>query len=156
MITQTIKYWLYKLFAWWPRKRAPESDYAQAVTNVNASTAQDAVWRVTMEGPLPQPGIMSVAVEQEKDDPVSETGQSKPNDRPERLVQPAPPGATESTETARISSAETSHEATTPPGNAPSPTFEQQLAFLHYLVKRGIINEGFAEGQVPKQYKRKL
>jgi hypothetical protein len=29
------------------------------------------------------------------------------------------------------------------------------LAFLHYLVKRGLVNEGFTEGQVPKQYRRK-
>jgi hypothetical protein len=38
----------------------------------------------------------------------------------------------------------------------PAPTFEQQLAFLQYLVKRGILNEGFPEGQIPKQYRRKM
>jgi len=38
----------------------------------------------------------------------------------------------------------------TPP---PTPTPEQKLEFLHYLVKRGIVNEGFAEGQIPKQYR---
>jgi hypothetical protein len=37
-------------------------------------------------------------------------------------------------------------------GSAPTP--EQQLEFLHYLVKRGIVNEGFEEGKIPKQYRR--
>jgi hypothetical protein len=38
------------------------------------------------------------------------------------------------------------------PGRAPTP--EQQLEFLHYLVKRGIVNEGFEEGKIPEQYRR--
>ena len=40
------------------------------------------------------------------------------------------------------------------PPPAPPPTPEQKLDFLHYLVKRGIVNEGFAEGRVPEQYKK--
>jgi len=38
------------------------------------------------------------------------------------------------------------------PGRAPTP--EQQLEFLHYLVKRGIVNEGFEEGKIPEQYRK--
>jgi hypothetical protein len=37
----------------------------------------------------------------------------------------------------------------------PPPTAAQKLEFLRYLVKRGIVNEGFAAGQVPEQYKGK-
>jgi hypothetical protein len=37
----------------------------------------------------------------------------------------------------------------------PTPIPEQQLAFLRYLVSHGLINEGFEEGQVPEQYRRK-
>jgi hypothetical protein len=40
------------------------------------------------------------------------------------------------------------------PLTPPAPTREQKLEFLHYLVKRGIVNEGFAEGQVPEQYRK--
>jgi uncharacterized protein (DUF885 family) len=34
-----------------------------------------------------------------------------------------------------------------------SPTFEQQLQFLRYLVQRGVINEGFERGKEPGQYR---
>jgi hypothetical protein len=34
------------------------------------------------------------------------------------------------------------------------PTSEQHLEFLHYLVKRGIVNEGFEEGKIPDQYRK--
>jgi hypothetical protein len=40
------------------------------------------------------------------------------------------------------------------PLTPPAPNREQKLEFLHYLVKRGIVNEGFAEGQVPEQYRK--
>jgi hypothetical protein len=41
-----------------------------------------------------------------------------------------------------------------PDAPPPTPTPEQQLEFMHYLVKRGIVNEGFTEGQVPEQYRK--
>jgi hypothetical protein len=34
------------------------------------------------------------------------------------------------------------------------PTPEKKLEFLQYLVKRGIVNEGFAGDQIPEQYKK--
>jgi hypothetical protein len=37
----------------------------------------------------------------------------------------------------------------------PEFEYEQQLGFLRYLVQQGVINEGFAEGQVPAQYQPK-
>jgi hypothetical protein len=140
MITQALKRWLQKLFAWWPWKSAPATGYSQAVRNTGA--AQETVWRTTMEGPLPQAGMMSVAVEQ--DEAVPEQGWllASAEERSERPAQP-------------VSSTAEHSESTTGDLSAPSPTFEQQLAFLHYLVKRGLVNEGFAEGQVPKQYRRK-
>jgi len=66
MITQGIKRWLYKLFAWWPWKQTPETSYQQAVSNLNMSMAQETMARI-VDGSLPQPGsITSVVVEQEK------------------------------------------------------------------------------------------
>lgn len=38
-------------------------------------------------------------------------------------------------------------------GTALKPTPQQQLDFLNYLVKRGLVNEGFAEDRVPEQYR---
>jgi hypothetical protein len=85
--------------------------------------------------------MMSVAVEQ--DEAVPEQGWllASAEDRSERPTQ-------------QVSST-AEHNEPTGDLSAPSPTFEQQLAFLHYLVKRGLVNEGFTEGQVPKQYRRK-
>ena len=40
-------------------------------------------------------------------------------------------------------------------GQIPELEYEQQLGFLRYLVQQGVINEGFAEGQVPAQYQSK-
>ncbi len=37
---------------------------------------------------------------------------------------------------------------------SPTPMAERQLEFLRYLVKHGLLNEGFAEGTVPDQYKQ--
>lgn len=36
---------------------------------------------------------------------------------------------------------------------APIPV--QQMAFLKYLVSRGLVNEGFEEGSIPEQYRPK-
>jgi len=154
MITQTLKSWLQKLFAWWPWKSAPATGYSQSLPNGNMGTAQETVWRTMVEGPLPQAGMMSVAVEQ--DEGMPEPGWPSSEDQPQRLVQPSSPTA-EPTDSTHHPGADSSRGAYIPTDDAssPSPTFEQQLAFLHYLVKRGLINEGFAEGQVPKQYKRK-
>ena len=95
-----------------------------------------------MEGPLPQAGMMSVAVEQDEAVPEQGWMLTSAEDYAERPVQPA--------------SSTAEHSGSTGDLSDPSPTFEQQLAFLHYLVKRGLVNEGFTEGQVPKQYRRKF
>src|SRR6266702_4190410 len=87
MITQTLKSWLHKLFAWWPWKSAPATGYSQAQPNGNMGTAQETVWRTMVEGPLPQAGMMSVAVEQ--DEAMPEPGWPSVEDHPELLVQPS-------------------------------------------------------------------
>jgi hypothetical protein len=151
MITQAIKRWLYKLFSWWPWKSAPATGYSQTLTNGNLGSAT--VWRTTMEGPLPQAGMMSVAVEQDEDNAIPDPGWPSSDNLPERPVQPSSPMAAELHDPTGLPSTDIPAIST---GNAPpSPTFEQQLAFLQYLVKRGLVNEGFSEGQVPKQYRRK-
>jgi len=92
-------------------------------------------------------------------------------ERPERVVQPLPPPPLPSSAASELpetplpppltSSADkavdifSSDMPSTPaplPGRAPTP--EQHLEFLHYLVKRGIVNEGFEEGKIPEQYRK--
>jgi hypothetical protein len=148
MITQAIKQWLHKLFAWWPWRKSVENDYSQPVGNVNLGAAQESMWRSMYDGPVPQTGMTSVVVEQGRDG-APEAADWSPAE--EYLVQPPQPPAEESTNSAPLSSADPFQETQTSKGEkpAPSPTFEQRLVFLRYMVKRGLINEGFAEGQDP-------
>ena len=78
---------------------------------------------------------------------------------PERIVQPSPPLLEERTETAfPPPPPEKAREARIGEASAssisPSSTAERQLEFLRYMVKRGLVNEGFAEGTEPDQYKK--
>jgi hypothetical protein len=160
MITQAIKRWWRKLWAWLPWGNASQTSYTQTVTNLNQGTTQESLWRTTMDGPLSQPGITSVVIEQERDNLSAEASLSITDEWSDPLVQHSPPGKEEHADSSLLSANKTSEKTkplTAPDDDAvtPAPTFEQQMAFLQYLVKRGIINEGFAEGQVPKQYRRK-
>ncbi len=151
MITQTIKRWLNRLFAWWPWKRSPETSYAQAISNMNPGVTLESMLRNTVDGPTPQTGNTSVAVEQGRDEDIPESSRPTTEERPELLL-PSHPSLAEETpnllpppdKEQKLPGVETS---------PPPPTAEQKLAFLQYLVKRGLINEGFSEEQIPRQYK---
>ena len=141
MITQAIKQWLHKLFARWPWQPSTKTAYLHTTGSLNKGAAQEMTARSTSDGVAPR--------------------RSTIEEWPERIVQPSPPLLEER--------AETTIPALPPPpiekvkevriGEAsassisPTPRAERQLEFLHYLVKRGIVNEGFAEGTTPDQYK---
>jgi len=100
---------------------------------------------------LPQPGITSVVVEQEKNTPA--TPYSTNEGLPDHLVEQGTPLSTDEPiaqkhnqpiQTPQDPSADT-QAATTP---------EQKLAFLRYLVQKGQVNEGFEKGQTPEQYRK--
>ena len=107
---------------------------------------------------MPQPGITSVVVEHGAGENLSEP-QPQPllggDDFSERVSPPAKHD--EQPTIPRTLPSATGKDMTTLPDNAPmpSPKQEQQLEFLRYLVQQGVINEGFAEGQVPTQYQSK-
>jgi hypothetical protein len=145
MVTQTLKRWLHKLFAWWPWKHSSESGYAQVASDV--SRGQEPMWRTTGENAMPQPGMASVVVENGREENIPEISRSTSDERSDHAAQQRPPE--------NVNSSLTSSSVTTRGEPPPAPTEEQQLAFLNYLVKRGLVNEGFAEGQLPEQYKRK-
>lgn len=163
MVTQAMKTWLRKLFAWWPWKQSTKVEHAHAASPLNKGTTQGAISRSAIDGGASQPqsGIAQRL--------------STIEEWPERFVQPpsppllpppvSPPAASEVPETplpppltssadkgADIFSSDVPSTPTPMPGRA--PTAEQQLEFLHYLVKRGIVNEGFEEGKIPEQYRR--
>lgn len=155
MITQTIKQWLNKLFAWWPWKQSPETHYAHMI-NLHPSTLQEKMWYTTADGPTPQPGITSVAVEQAREDATLETNRTTTEEQVERTSQIHSPLTDEKKPTIpHPPSVESAKDTVTSSGESISSslTDEQQLTFLRYLVKRGLVNEGFAEGHIPEQYR---
>jgi hypothetical protein len=167
MLTQAIKRWLNKLFGWWPWKNSSEPEYTHVVSPLNKGVSQESVLRSTSDGATPQSGAGAAPqiVGQ------GETSCSTIDEWPERVMQPPPPASIEKAElppaplptTSPLETARTSQEdiptakrkgeTLFPDAPPPTPTPEQQLEFLHYLVKRGIVNEGFAEGNVPEQYR---
>ena len=165
MITQAIKRWLNKLFGWLSGRITPETEYARVRSSLNQGITQEPAARI--DGIVPQSGVAPLFAGQ------GETSRSTINEWPERVVQPPSignekveqppasampampplPSATPPVETVVDAQSEASLPAALPPALS-APTPEQKLEFLHYLVKRGIVNEGFAEGQVPKQYRK--
>ena len=153
MITQTLKRWLNKLFAWWPWGRSNGIDYTRTANSLNRGTTQELVWRTTVDGYVPQPGITSVVIEQGMDDTIPEAQLSPTDDYSERISQSYQPISNEASPSS-IPQNNGTKELPPFPGDVPSSSEEQHLTFLLYLVKRGVYNEGFTEGQEPEQYRQ--
>ena len=151
MITQGIKRWLYKLFAWWPWKQTPVTNYTQAVGNSNKSTAQEMMIRI-VDGPVPQSGITSVIIEQERENDTPEANHPTHDDRAGHPVQPETSSAEEQTLQIQQPDHLSQNQSQAAEHNV-DPTVKQKLTFLKYLVHKGRVNEGFEEGQTPEQYR---
>lgn len=123
MITQAIKNWLHKMFAWWPWKKPSEIEFTHDAGPINKGAAPGSISRSTIDGVVPQAGAI----------PRLSTIEGWP----ERDDQPPFPAADE-LPPPPVEMAEDPVVVDTPPA-------EQRLKFLRYLVKRGIVNEGFEE-----------
>jgi hypothetical protein len=117
-------------------------------------------WSTSGDGSLPQTGTRSVAVEQ-----------SNENATPEETLPLCPPSIEhvdivpqsstlrdvfslpQLTQDEKIVESLTSSNVELTSETV--PTSEQQMAFLQYLVSRGLINEGFEEDNIPEQYRQK-
>ena len=135
MCTQTIKTWLHQMFAWWPWKRPTQAEYTHVASPLNTGATQEPVSKSTIAPPAGIAPRFSTIEEW-----------------PERAVQSDVPVASElgATPISPLS---------TPPVEAPkeptrhideaaaqaSPSPQQRLDFLRYLVERGIVNEGLEE-----------
>lgn len=130
MITQAIKDWLHKMFAWWPWKQSTPLEYQHVASGVSsAATPETSLW-ISEDGTFPQAGAT----------PRRFTLES----RAERLAQPraeAPEVSPFALPAALRTGADSEEEFEK---NAPgTPTSLQRLEFLRYLVQHGIVNEGF-------------
>lgn len=170
MITQEIKRWLHNMFAWWPWKTAPETDPVPVTTPIhrgitqhfqNAHNEHNALPWSTNEGVVPQSGVTPLIFGQ------GESNRSTIGEWPERVVQSTPlanekaeppspllPANHPVEQTVNSSTSNTSKAKAPFSDVPPTPTPEQQLEFLSYLVQRGLVNEGFPAGQVPEQYRK--
>ncbi len=159
MITQAIKDWLRGIFAWWPWKKSPQITYTHAVSPLNKGLSQGPASRTTIDGFVPQAGITPrLSTIEEWPERVVQPQAHVPDasTHPERPLLPPPPAppSGEQPENKQTPANEPSPTAKEPAQSIP-PTPEQQLEFLHYLVKRGIVNEGFEEGKEPEQYRNR-
>jgi hypothetical protein len=137
MITQAIKRWLSNMFAWWPWKHTPPVTYKQA-SPLAMNTSQEGISLSAVEGTTPQASITPRL--------------STIEERPERTISAHIPATNDMDETTLPPSLRSSVDISTEPGKddaspaVPStPTPQQRLEFLRYLVKRGIVNEGSEE-----------
>lgn len=128
MITQAIKGWLQKLFAWWPWKQSTPVEHRQVASTMSRGFSPETPSWSQREGTISQSGVA----------PRLSTLENPS----ERVVQSQP-------ETSDLSPLSVSAS----PGNRGAesagervpvvPTTQQRLEFLRYLVRRGIVNEGF-------------
>ncbi len=123
MITQAIKAWFHKMFAWWPWKQSPLMEYQHITSATARGSSPETALRASKEETIPQAGITPRRFGLEN----RSERQSQPRSEAPDVSPPSPP----------VSLSHTSSE----PGNAPDA--RQRLEFLRYLVQRGIVNEGF-------------
>jgi hypothetical protein len=147
MITQAIKQWLHKLFAWWPWQPSTKTEYLHTTGSLNQGAAQEMTARSTIDGVAPRRSTI-----EEWPERIVQPSPPLLEERAESTLPSLPPPPTEKVKEVRIGEASASSISPTDAINR-VPRAERQLEFLRYLVKRGIVNEGFAEGTVPDQYK---
>ena len=120
--------------------------------NISSTDATQTLTSGTIvDGSVSEPGITFIIFEQE-DETIQELNWSIIE---ERSLFTQSPGVEEKSDSLRVPAAETARETTTASKETLSPTVENQLEFLQYLVRRGLVNEGFAKGQEPEQYTKK-
>jgi hypothetical protein len=113
----------------WPEPDPTNTSHAQLVDND---------WE--REPPLPQPPSQ---VESDRENIPTQGDKAAPTIPPVSTPAPSP------------APTQAAAPPMTPALSAPRPTEEQHLEFLRYLVRRGLVNEGFTEGHVPDQYRKK-
>ncbi|WP_126596120.1 hypothetical protein [Dictyobacter aurantiacus] len=147
---QTFKRWLNRLFSWWPWRSTATVNRVQASDSRAWSAVPEAAWYTSINGAEAvnsQSNNTTIAIEHDLNAPsiehpmAADAGIPSP-DESNFFGQPS------------ILSAQQSVVASEQPAQD-STDAENHLLFLRYLIQHGILNEGFKEGQVPKQYRNK-
>jgi len=136
-LTQAITNWLHKMFAWWPWKQSTQFEYSPYA--INKGTTQESLSKSMTDGIAPQTGIVPrLSTIQEWPERVVQTDLTAKNELPET------PSLGSSGDGEPMKKSATPEDET-PAGLQTSPSTQQRLEFLQYLIKRGIVNEGVEE-----------
>src|SRR5437016_7258973 len=57
-LTQAIKNWLHKMFAWWPWKQSTQIEYSPFANSINKGTTHETLSKSMTDGIVPQTGIV--------------------------------------------------------------------------------------------------
>jgi hypothetical protein len=128
MITQRFKRWLKTLFAWWPWQQSASADHAHSVSNSKRSSIYSLSSSVSEGSFVDLHDTHDAYDMQRNSELVDEQGDA--------TVQCMPTRVSDEALAVQVAS-----------------TVEHRLEFLRYLVKQGIVNEGFARDQQPEQYR---
>ena len=123
------------MFAWWPWRQAPPVEYKHGSGPLSKGTSPEGVSLSTIDGTAPQTSISPrLSIIEEHPARVFQTPFPAANETP------VPPPVTPPIDMPREPGKED-----IAPAVPVSPTQQQRLEFMRYLVKRGIVNEGFEE-----------
>jgi hypothetical protein len=150
MITQTIKRWWHKLFARRSRSTSQQVSFTSVDQRTNAALSPESSSYSSVNGLPPQPGVAPLIAGNAQGDRTCSTMNEPPNHPARGSLSPLEKGNTASPGATSPQTPETAAS-----GTALKPTPQQQLDFLNYLVKRGLVNEGFSEDSLPQQYRRR-
>jgi hypothetical protein len=156
MIAQTLKQWLGRLFAWWPGRQRTRTGVPGGTDAARQRSVHGMQASSTFEGLAPQAGLMP------RRPTIGEW--------PDPFVPPTiatPPGSASGTSLPTLQAAAQPESeragaelSASPPSDsdpreaASTPSSqERHLEFLRYLVKHGLVNEGFDREHTPDQYR---
>jgi len=150
MITQAIKRWWHRLFARWSRSTSQHVSFASVDQRTNAALTPETTSYSSLSGLTPQSGAAPlIAGNTQGGDVTCSTLDELPNHTPKGPLSPAETGSAAPPDASSVRAPEMAASSA-----ELKPTPEQQLDFLNYLIKRGLVNEGFSEDRVPQQYRR--
>lgn len=138
MITQAIKNFFAKLFPWWSRKQAAPVEYSHVPSSFLPGTSQEGGSLPASGRVAPQASITPrLSTMEEFPEHLSPASFSMMDEPPETPLLPPPITPPH----------EVVIEARTEPIEISSstPTTQQRLEFLRYLVDRGIVSEWYEE-----------
>jgi hypothetical protein len=139
MITQAIKGWLQKMFAWWPWKQSTPMEYQHVASPMTRNSPPEMnFWPDRGDGTASQTGITP------RLSTLESHAEWSTQARPEvfNLSLQSIPISAGGSDTEIVLDEQTQKNA---------PNTRQRLEFLRYLVERGIVNEGFEQEKSDNQ-----